>query len=244
MSLFGSKTKVKDIRTKEKKSAQQWLEETLRSPTPTIPTQGVAGMSEAEQMAQSLLGQYAGSTPEGMDVLRGFTTAQGGGGITPEIQALLDEVLQTGQQETARVGRKVQLAGAGRSSTGTDALGRSVENTQRNMMNVALPYIMQAKEQAENRKLTAAQALATLGESSMLNRLNALSTTGSLPRMLEQLQKDAEYAAAMQQINFPYQQQASLAAILSGSQGDYSITQEQSLFSQMSPLITAGLGLF
>jgi len=236
MNLFGSETKIKDIRTKEKKSAQKWLADTLREPTPTVPTQGVAGLSAAEQQAQQLLGQYADSTPEGMDVLRGFTTAETGG-ITPEIQALLDEVLQAGQQETARVGRKVQLSGAGRSSTGTDMLGRSVEQTQRNMMNVALPYIMEAREQAENRKLTSAQLLASLGESSMLNRLTALSTTGSLPRMIEQLQKDAEFAQQMTQMNFPYEQQAQLAAILSGSQGDYSVTQEPSLFSQAAPLI-------
>jgi hypothetical protein len=143
------------------------------------------------------------------------------------------------------MGRKVQIAGAASTSAGRDVLGQSVQDTQRNMMNVALPYLTQAKENAENRKLTAAQALATLGESSMLNRINALSTTGALPRIIEQLQKDAEYARAMTQINFPYQQQAGIAGMLLNAPAQTAVTGgEPSLFSQLSPAIGMLGGLF
>jgi hypothetical protein len=245
VGLFtSSKKKIKDVRTPETKAAATWALNTLRSPTPDFPTQDIAQLTPAEQQAQDLVGGYARSSPEGLDVLRGMTTATGGG-MTPELQGLIDEVMEKGQQETNRMGRKVQIAGAARTSAGRDVLGRSVQDTERNIMNVALPYLTQAKENAENRKLTAAQALATLGESSMLNRINALSTTGALPRIIEQLQKDAEYAKAMQQINFPYQQQAGIAGMLLNAPAQTAVTGgEPSLFSQLSPAIGMLGGLF
>jgi len=236
--FVGSEKKANVLRTPYQEGAEEVLWQLMGRPMPEYPTQGVAPMSEAEQMAQGLVKEYAGTAPEGMDVLRQATTASSDLMARPETQALIQTILQQGQQETNRMGRKIQLAGAGRSSTGADVLGRSVEDTQRMVLSTLMPYMLDYEQSVEGRRLGAATTLANLGETSMLNRINALSTTGALPRTLEQLSKDADYARKMQQINFP-QQQAALAGQILNAQLPIAVTGgEPSDFSQIS----GGLG--
>lgn len=234
-SLFGSDPpKAELIRSPRQWSAEKWLSTLLNEQAPQFPTQQVAGLSGPEQMAQGMVTGYATSPTEGLGTLRTAAGASSDVTARPEVQAMIDEIMRYGTQETNRLGRKIQIGGGGRTSGGADMLGQSVQDTQRLILASLLPLF----ESAENRKIGAATTLAGLSENSMLNRINALSTTGALPRMLDQLGKEAQYTREMQQINFPYQTGASIANSILNANSPIAITGgEPSLFSQASPLL-------
>jgi hypothetical protein len=228
---FESKTELLDTRTSEAKTADQYLAALLGKGTPDIPQEQIAGMSDAEKLAQELVGKYGASTPEGLDTLWGI--ANGPTDVTqdPTISALMEVIGKRGDQTANRLNRSLMLRG-GRGGAGRDMLGRVVTDTQNEMMSNLAGYASEAK----NRQMSAAQILNNLGENSTLNRLNALSTTGSLPRTLQQMQNSAAYNKLMTQIMFPYQQQAQIASAIKQG-GKMDVVKSDSLFSQIAPLL-------
>lgn len=236
MGFFKSKEKLKDTRNAEAKSADQWMAELLKSDNPEIPTEQIAGMSDAEKLAQELVMGYGSKEAEGLDTLRSMAGASDNVLDDPTITALMDVIGKRGDQTANRLNRSLMLRG-GTGGAGRDMLGRSVSDTQNEMLSTLAPYASQAKD----RKMNAAQLLASLGESSTLNRLNALSTTGSLPRTLQQMQNAASYNQTMNQILFDYQQKAPIASTLSNSQ-PLTMVQTPSMFSQVAPLLGTAVG--
>jgi hypothetical protein len=233
--VFDSETEMLDTRNPQSQGADQWLLSLLQSGTPTIPGEQIAGMSDAEKMAQQLVMQYGTSTPEGMDTIRSMATASDNILEDPTIAALMSSIENKGNLSANRLSRSLMLRGGG-GGAGADMLGRSVTDTQKEMLSTLAPYA----EAAKGRKLSAAQILSDLGETSTLNRLNALSGVGSLPRTLEQLQKSADYQRALTEVMFPYQQGANVAATLSGSQ-PMTVQQTPSIFSQYAPILAQGV---
>lgn len=233
MGLLSSSTKKVDVRTPEAKSADKWLQSILKQGTPDIPTEQIAGMSDAEKMAQKLVTEYGGGQAEGLDTLRAIS--QGSTDITqdPTIQALMATITKSGSEEANRLNRSLMLRGS-RGSAAQDELGRSVTQTQQSLMSTLAPYA----EAAKNRQMSAAQLLNQLGESSTLNRLNALSTTGSLPRTLQQLQNTANYQKLMTEVLFPYQQGTQVASTIKQG-GQTALSQSPSVLSQVSGLAGA-----
>lgn len=235
--LFKGTTDIQDIRSPERKKADKFLAGLLGQGTPELPTEEVAGMSQAEQLAQKLVGQYGASEPEGLDTLRGITGESDDILQDPSIKALLDVLDKRGSLESNRLSRSLTLRGV-TGGSGRDALGRGLQDVQNNILATLAPYA----EASKNRKVSAAQILNQLGESSVLNRLNALGTTGALPRILEQLQKTAQYTQAMRKVLFPYEELAGVAGTLTNSQGDNVITQTPSILQQLAPLAQAAAG--
>jgi hypothetical protein len=231
MGFLTAKTKLKDIRNPQARAADVWMASLLQQGTPDIPKEEIAGMSEAEKMAQKLVGEYGGREGEGLDVLRGMANAPEDILQDPTISALMNVITRRGDEASNRLSRSLMLRG-GRGGAGRDILGRSVTNTQQELMSTLAPYSERAKE----RKMSAAQLLNQLGESSTINRLNALSTTGALPRTLQQMQNAAAYNQAMTQVLFPYQQGMGVASTLSNTQ-PMSVQQTPSTFSQIAPLL-------
>lgn len=231
MGLFSAKTKLKDVRTREAKSADQYLNALLKQGTPKFPEEQVAGMSEAEQLAQELLRGYGQREGEGLSTLREMAGASDNILEDPTITALMEVIGKRGNQTANRLSRSLMLRG-GRGSAGRDMLGRAVTETQNEMLSTLAPYATQRRQQ----KLTAAQMLNTLGEGSTLNRLNALSTTGSLPRTLEQMKNSANYQKLLQQVLFPYQQGLNVAGTIKKG-GQMAVEQSDSLFSQLAPVL-------
>lgn len=233
---FEPELKDHDIRSPQRKAAEAFLGSLLGA-VPQIPMEEVAGMSPAEQLAQQLVMGYGRSEMEGLPTLREYAA---GGDILdrPEIQAILNEVMREGGEMAQRVGRGLQLRGGATSSGAADALGRSTTETQQALLAALAPYL----QGAESRRLGAAQALAGLSESGILNRLNALSTTGSLPRQLEQLRKAAEYNKAMTETMFPYTYQAEIAESLAHTSDPYLTYKRPSLFSSVAPAVGAAIG--
>ncbi|MDH4178874.1 MAG: hypothetical protein OEV33_00060 [Armatimonadota bacterium] len=234
--FFEPEIKEKDLRSDVQKYAQDWLVNLLKE-TPQFPAEQVAGMSPAEQLAQQMLMSWAGTEPEGLGTLRDYA---GGENILdrPEIQGIINEVLQRGNEMAQRLGRGLQLRGAGTSSGAQEALGRSTTETQQALLATLAPYL----QSAETRRLGAAQALAGLSESGKLNRLNALSTTGSLPRQLEQLANSAEFNRAMNQLMFPYTTQAEAAKAAATAPRDVMVYTKGSTWSQIAPAVGAIIG--
>ena len=228
--LFKSKTSVEDMRTAEQKKRDAYLARLLGEPTPDIPTEQVAGMSDAEQLAQQILGTYGKSTPEGLDTLRGIANAPEDITQDPTISALLAAIGKRGDLSANRLSRSLMLRG-GRGGAGRDILGRSVTDTQNEMLSTLAPYA----ESAKNRKMSAVQLLNSIGENATMNRLNALSTTGALPRTLKQLQNSASYTKLMQEVMFPYQQKVNVAGGIGNAEN--LVTQTPSMFSQIAPLV-------
>lgn len=230
MGLFNSSIKLKDTRTPQAKWADQYLTDLLGQ-NPKIPEEQIAEMSDAERLAQEMVGEYGRSEAEGLDTLRGITRESDDITQDPTISALLDVIGKKGDLAANRLSRSMMLRG-GRGGAGRDVLGRQVTDTQKEMLSSLAPYA----ESAKQRKMSAAQILNNLGETSTLNRLNALSTTGSLPRTLQQMRNSANYNRLMQEVMFPYQQKADVASRIKQG-GQMAVTQSPSLFSQVAPLV-------
>ena len=234
---FEPELKDHDLRSPQRRAAEAFLGSLFMQPPPSLPLEQVAGMSPAEEMAQRLVMQYGGSEMEGLDTLRAYTK-EGNILDRPEIQAILNEVMREGGEMANRLGRGLQLRGGATSSGAADTLGRSTTQTQQALLATLAPYL----QGAETRRLGAAQSLAGLSESGMLNRLNALSTTGSLPRQLEQLRNIAQYERDMQQTLFPYTYQAQAATTLSQSGEPYMVYKRPSMYQQIAPAVGAIIG--
>jgi len=227
--------------TPQQLAAQSFLERLYGTGVPDYPTAPVAGLSEKEQQAGKLTSKYANSEPEGMDYLRKVMGSSDSITDIPEYKALLDEILKAGSDETNRVGRSLQMRGGATSSTGRDALGQSVNDVMSNALATLAPYAASLR----NEKMSAANVLSSLGESSTLNRLNALSEQGALERQLEQLRQQADYEREMKELNFPYTTQAPLAMGILGTQPNYEITGgDPSLVTQLAPFISQLGGAF
>ena len=238
--FFKSSSEKEVLQTPEEAAARKSLAATLARGTPNLPTQEIAGLSQDQKTAQAMTRKFAKSEPEGMQHFR--DVAGGSGNIldNPAYKALFDKVREAGELETNRVGRTLQQRGGTSSSTGANVLGRTVEQGESNLLATLAPY----QDAMENRRMTAAQSLAQLGDSSILNRLNALSRTGDLTRRLEQMRKDADYTRKTAMTLFPWQQGQSVANTILSNKADWTVTQSPSLFSQIAaPVARVGAAM-
>ena len=247
MGLFGSDDVEIDI-PPQVTEGMNFLA-SLLGQAPTIPRQQIAGLSPAEQQAQESLSQLLGMPPTG----EGFAAASselmrtvGGIDITqdPFFGAAAQTALEAGQLETNRVGRGLQLTGNLSSTSGRDVLGRSVAQTQSNILNTLAPFA----EAERGRQFAAAGQLAgldALSQDLLLNQINAGATVGAQPRLIEQATADAEFRQQLQQVLFPFDVQAGIASNLVSGGGQFATISggDPSLFSQIAPVLgMAALG--
>jgi hypothetical protein len=227
------RNKAQAIQTPQEAAARNYLLQLMNGGTPNIPVAPTAGLSQDELRAIDMARSYAGSEVPGMSYLQSVVNGPSNILDIPEYKALADTVMQQGQMETNRVGRSLRLRGGSSSSTGANVLGQSVEEQQSKWMSALAPYASQERSQ----KMTAAEQLASLGESSMLNRLNALSSVGTLERQLQQLQQTAQYNQQMTKTMWPYQQGQQLASTILGNSAQQRVTQTPNA-------LAVGLGTF
>ena len=228
--FFKSKTKTRVLQTPQEKKARGFLAGLIDTPQ-NLPTEQIAGLSEAEQQAAETARQFGASQPGGVNTLQSFLDEDPSFSQSPSGQALIEQVTRIGQEETGRVGRSLQTRGGGSSTTGRDILGQSVQDTQRNILATLAPF----EAQRASQRITAAQALQATGDSATLNRLNALSQTGAVERQLEQLQLSAEFARKSQQAMQPIQASQTLL----GSPAQQAVIQSKSTFAQIAEPIAA-----
>lgn len=216
MGLFTKDVKIRTpVQTRE---AAKALLKLGTAAVPGIPTREVAGLSELEQQARGLAGQY-GTAPSAEVESAISALTEAGQGVEsildiPEYEALYKQVLEQGRLEANRLGRTLQLSGNASSGSGANVLGRQVEQTQQNLLATLAPYTSAER----GRSLEAITGAAGMRTADTQGRLAALSQVGELDRSLEQLRNDAAYAAVMQQIEFPYQYQVPALQAAAGAQ--------------------------
>jgi len=190
MGLFGgSESKVVTVPdTKYQKQGIGFLQNLLRI-TPDMPTQQVAGMSPAEQAAQSALMQFV----NGGD-MQDPSTSQFWKGLRANIKLQDDS-------NVAALRQRSQAAGMFNSSPSYRAEGDYRAQSAANA-NQQLGQLYQNERQYN----------------SAANRAQVGMQLGSLPRMLQQQGMDANYQQQMQSLLFPYQNQAPIAQSLMNRQ--------------------------
>ncbi len=120
--------------------------------------------------------------------------------------------------------RRNQLAGMNSSSHGAQAEGRVAQGFAADRSN----FLGQLYDQERSRS-----------EAKQVNKVNMANTVGSLDRQLEQAENQAAYEAIMQQVLFPYQQQAQLAQVLLNDDFDRYQPQYMMQDSQYSQMMNA-----
>ena len=240
MDIFSSKTEKEVLQTPEEAAARKSLADTLAMGTPDLPRQEIAGPSADQTAWQTASRDFANSTPKGLDYLEQVMGGSGNILDNPAYKALFDKTQQAGERTTNRVGRSLQMRGGTSSGAGKDALGRTVEQNNSDLLATLAPY-QQAQDQM---RMTAAQSLAQLGDSASLNRLAALGKSGDFTQRLDQLNKDSDYARKMAMTVWPWEQGAQVANTLLQNKADWSVTQTPSLFSQIAaPIAEIGKGM-
>ena len=217
--------------------ARTWLSNLLNQSPPAMPTETVADMSPAENLAQQRLMGYLAKTPEGytegMNALKKIV----GGGYLQNMTNLYDNVggygsgLDLAESNMVSSLRRGSNAGGmfyGGPSQQSEATLRAqfgsekakliadLLNSERNRMGTSVDHIMQY-----------GQIPATQVQQGM--------ELGALPREIEQAKKNAAYQAAYAKAMFPYQVQAPIAQnIWNMNEGTYWSLPKESQFAQDS----------
>jgi len=186
----------------------------LVSETPTLPTQEIAGMSQAEQLGQGqLMGIMSGEAfqdPRTSPAYKGFRA----------------ESMAQEQAGADQLRRRAQLGGAAMSSGAFGAESRY----RQGMANSRLSQLGQLYESERARD-------------NPYTRMAAATQYGALPRQLEQAALTSQYQSQLQQALFPYTQQAAIAEGLMGHEPTrYMEPGEPSILSQLMPLLLGAGG--
>ena len=188
-------------------TARDFLENLILAGSPDFPVQQIADLSELEQIAIALATDFANA---GVPADRQFTIDEltriitGPTDITqlPEIEALINEVVNEGNLIANRLGRGLRLSGNLSSSGGRDTLGRSVTDTQQALLSGLAPFAAGER----GRRLSALDLLENItraNQSDVINRIQVAGQAGQVPRQIEQAGFDAEFSAQLQELLFP-----------------------------------------
>lgn len=216
MGLFTSKTKVKDPLAGQKAEAANWLLDLLKSGTPNIPIQQIAGLTDTQQAIQSgLKSQYANLNAN-YDTARGYYTDVINDQYDPRTSDYYQGLRQeAGDLKTEASNDVRQSANLGGMLQSTPRMAVESEN-RRKIDNQTLTLLGGMYETERNRK---ENAIGNLGQidAQQAQSTGMLSQIADQERSIEQARNDALYNQALQTILFPYQYQAQLASAIFGA---------------------------
>jgi hypothetical protein len=142
----------------------------------------------------------------------------------PEVQGVIQKTMQEGNLLANRLSRSLQLSGNLTSTPGRDVLGRAVSDVQSNLSASLADFANQER----NRRVNLIPVLESLGQADQATQQNKLN------------------ALFNQQTTQSNQTQSYLIPLLQtimGSQPGVTVdAQEPSIFSQISPLLSTGIG--
>lgn len=219
MGFFsGSKSKVKFVEPKTSTEARKRIETISQISPEGIPLQGIAPLSELEQQAIALAGEFLRDDTGEITLDRAIDVAiqiaeQKIDLNTPEIQGIIQEVRKSGDLALNRISRQLQATGTLSTTAGRDIIGRSISETELRTAGALQPILanfraqrLQATSLVPN--LVGAKAGLTAG------RVGVGAAAGELQRNLAQRIKDALFIQKREQFEFGTTGQANIAALL------------------------------
>jgi hypothetical protein len=214
MGLFTKKQKLKIIpRTKESKFGGQYLMDIVKGGAPTIPTREVADLTPMQQMLMKELPGILEGTKTSAELAKGEMRKTIEGGYdpltSPEYRGLREETerRQTKGLTTLRQGAELggMLKSTPRLGAESDFLAASESNL--------LKQLGAMFERERVRKGEAARDIQGV-EGQKIGQVAAVGGLAETERMVEEQRNQALYAAAIQQILFPYQTMSNIASAL------------------------------
>lgn len=203
----------------------------------------IAPLTEAERgavgIAEKTVAEGSPGMTEAIDTIRKIMY-----GPIEELPGLEGALQRIGEVGARALGsKKRSLAATGNlpseSSKGRDVYGRLMTDVEKEMITAAYPFYAQGMEA----KLNAPVTLANLGVQDVATRTGVGTTTGALPRTIEQSILDAIFEATRTTQTWPYGAPAGIASNLLNKQAyafDPGISSP-SFFSQIAqPLATLG----
>ena len=223
-SIFTKKEKLKVVpRTEESKAGGAYLMDTLKSGTPDIPVQGVAGLTAIQQLIQEQLGPMLSQAGESTalarktysDILNNtedITESKEYRGLQTESERLKKKGITDVKHSANRMGMfgsSPQFAGEGDVAAQYDS----------NLMTI----LGQMENREKDRKVEAAGNLQRTDAQSISNAA-AIGGLADQARQVEQMKSDALYSAALTQVMFPYTQMSKIASALLNVKNDAYMT--------------------
>lgn len=224
---------------RSKKAGEELLKRGLESVT--VPGRMIDDLTDIElaieaQAREQVIGGPSETTQRGIDL-----TAAAAEQTDPledkTIKAIIAEATRIGQEETGRVGRAVQISGNLGSTTGRDALGRSVGATQERIISAVSPLVSQQKGITERARLD----ITGLTERLETQRATFGGAVSNLRRGIKESQSAAKIEKFITDLNIRFGLQANL---LTGQTNRETLITggDPSLLTQAAPLIAAGIG--
>lgn len=219
MGLFSkSKTKVKFVEAASSLRARTTIEEAGKVSPEGIPLQEIAPLSELEQQAFVLAGEFLRDATGEVTIDKAIEVAtqiaeQRIDLNTPEIQGIIQEVRKSGDLELNRLQRVLQKTGTLSTTAGRDILGRSVSETELRTAGALQPILSEFR----SRRLQAASLLPNLvGQRAGVTtgRIATGAAAGEAERSLQQRIKDAVFARSQKMFDFETTGRAGIASLL------------------------------
>ncbi len=259
MGFFsGSDPTVEFIEPQTSIDARKRIEAASKVSPEGIPLQGIAGLSELEQRAFDVAGQFLDDTSGEETINKAIDLAtqiveQDIDLNTTEIQGIIQEVRKSGDLAINRIGRQLQTRGVASTSAGRDIIGRAVGDVERSTAAALSPILADFRRQ----RLGAASLLPNLvaqKAGTTVGRIGVGAAAGEATRDLRQRILDATFQRKTSMFDFATTGQASIASLLlqsptavikgAGPSGLEKITKIGSDITSASSTLTDVLGGF
>jgi len=238
-SIFGSKESgggFKEIPLSEsQKFADQWLWDLLKR-IETFAARKIAPLTPAEKGAVGIAEKTVSEGIPGVSEAQKVLTQRMMGDVeqVPGLEGLFARTKELGANLMGRTKRGLSLTGnlPSESSRGAKVYGRTGQDIMNEFITSAYPFYAQGL----GAKLAAPGELANLGMQDVSMRTGIGTTTGALPRTIQQDIFDSIFEAARTTQTFPYQAQAPIAQNIMGEERYLyqKPTVSPSIFSQIA----------
>ncbi len=219
MGFFSSKSKkVKFVEPQTSIDARKRIEAISQTDPSGIPGREIAPLSELEQQAIQLAGEFLRDPSGEVSIDKAIDVAtqiaeQKIDLNAPEIQGIIQEVRKSGNLELNRISRQLQATGTLSTTAGRDIIGRSISETELRTAGALQPILAEFR----GRRLQAASIIPNLvGQRAGLTagRIGVGAAAGEATRSLQQKIKDAIFNRESAMFEFGTTGQASIASLL------------------------------
>lgn len=219
MGLFSEESPdIVFLESETSKAARKRIEEISQISAEGIPLREIAPLSELEQQAFVLAGEFLRDATGEITIDKAIEVAsqiaeQKIDLNAPEIQGIIQEVRKTGDLALNRIGRALQARGVASTTAGRDILGRSVAETELRTAGALQPILSEFR----GRRLQAASLLPSLVAQRGAVTTGRIATgvaAGEAQRSLQQRINDALALRQEQMFAFETTGRASIANLL------------------------------